>query len=225
MNEGIAGFIDTETTGLNSFDHEVIEFTIVLFRFDRDTGEILGIVDEYTGQREPMRSIPEAASKVHGIYKRHLKGKALDIDRITSLATQCEFFVAHNAEFDRDFVGMTGRDWYCSMSGINWRRHGYKSRALQSLLARHDIDPGQAHRSSSDVHAAIQLLSTKNPDGMFYFRELLDNDPLFPAMANKVIEQEVAEQEVAATNRPIPDDNGQPSFLSKVMHRLLMRHN
>ena len=200
---GVAGFIDVETTGLDPWEHEVVEFSMAIFRFNRETGEIAGIIDEYTGQREPYRSIPKAASDIHGLTKRKLKGKTVDLNRISELGTQCEFFIAHNAQFDRSFVGMTQRPWYCSMRGIDWKGHGYTSMALQRLLKRHGIEPGEAHRANADVRAAIELLSRKSPAGVYFMKELLDHGPMFPAVFPSP-----SVQEVAATTEPaveVPD--------------------
>ena len=45
-----AAFLDTETTGQPP---EVIELAIVNAAYDPITGEVLGILDEYLGHREP----------------------------------------------------------------------------------------------------------------------------------------------------------------------------
>lgn len=189
---GVAGFIDVETTGLDPLEHEVVEFSMAIFRFNRETGEILETIDEYTGQREPGRSIPRAASEIHGLTKRNLKGKALDQGHIDELAEMCEFLIAHNAQFDRNFVHMNKFYWYCSMRGINWKGHGYKSMALQKLLKGHDIDPGDAHRAGSDVRAAIELLSRKSKSDVYYFKELLDHGPSYEPFAHFPATREVA---------------------------------
>lgn len=186
---GVAGFIDVETTGLDPLEHEVVEFSMAIFRFNRETGEILETIDEYTGQREPGRSIPRAASEIHGLTKRNLKGKTLDQERMLKLADQCEFLIAHNASFDRSFVGLYGFPWYCSMSGIDWRGHGYKSRALQELLWRHSIKAERAHSAASDVRSAIKLLSKTGPTGVPYMKELLNHGPLFPATARSGLKE------------------------------------
>ena len=54
-SNGIAGFIDVETTGLSPHYHEIVEFAICLFKFERENGEVKRIVEEYAGLREPRR--------------------------------------------------------------------------------------------------------------------------------------------------------------------------
>src|SRR4051812_230529 len=43
----VAVFIDVETTGLSPRFDEVIEFAADLFAFNRQTGEVLGVIDSY----------------------------------------------------------------------------------------------------------------------------------------------------------------------------------
>lgn len=177
-NLGIAGFIDVETTGLSPAYEEIVELAIILFSFNRHTGQIVGIVDEYCELREPGKPIPRSASKVHGIYDKDVKGKSLDEQKITEMVAQAEFLVAHNAPFDRGFVNQLfdcccNKTWLCSMRGINWRRKGFQSMALQKLLAAHGINVSRAHRAIDDAKASLLLLSLASEEGACYFSELL----------------------------------------------------
>lgn len=181
-NHGLGCVIDVETTGLDPSRHEVIELGLVLFAFDRSTGEVLGIVDEYLGQREPVGSIPKAATAVHGLTKRALKGKQLDYGRIEEILMKAEFFLAHNARFDHAFVSglieaANEKPWYCSMNGIDWRGRGYSSKGLQNLLRDHSIHAGTAHRGLDDSRAVLQLVSQPNQYGVPYLLELLTGRP------------------------------------------------
>lgn len=176
---GVAGFVDVETTGLSPHTEEIVELALVLFAFDRASGEIVGIVDEYTGLREPIKPIPAAATAIHGITHAHVRGKRLDDARIAALIARAEFLVAHNAPFDRAFVErlypfVTAKPWLCSMRGIDWRGRGFPSRGLQNLLRAHRIRVARAHRGEDDVKAALRLLATRDATGVPYFRELLN---------------------------------------------------
>jgi len=175
---GRAAFVDVETTGLDPASDEIVELAIVLFAFDRETGTITGILDEYTGLREPSRPIPRQATAVHGITQRMVRGRRLDDARVRALLEQAEFLVAHNARFDRAFVTRlypetAAKVWLCSMRGVDWRRHGHASRALQNLLAAHGIRVERAHRAGADCRAALALLSCRGRDGDTYLQELL----------------------------------------------------
>lgn len=178
---GLAAFIDVETTGLHPGRDEILELAIVLFAFDRATGVVVGIVDEYVGLREPSRSIPRQATAVHGITRRMVRGRRLDDDRVRTLLAQAEFVVAHNARFDYGFVcrlypEAANKPWLCSMEGVDWRRHGYPSRGLQRLLAAHGIPVRRAHRAGADCKAALVLLSHQR-NGQTYLQELLAHAP------------------------------------------------
>lgn len=175
---GVAGFIDVETTGLSPITEEIIEFAICLFTFNRETGEIIQVVDKYVGLREPGKPIPMSASRVHGLYFKDVKGKNLDIDRVHVLLHKAEFLIAHNASFDRGFVVKLfdicqRKPWLCSMNGIKWKNKGFTSKALQNLLRDHGISVDRSHRAEDDVLNAVKLLGTKSRDGKYYFHELL----------------------------------------------------
>jgi DNA polymerase-3 subunit epsilon len=180
---GIAGVIDVETTGLNPSRDEVIELAIVLFSFERSTGRIIERVEEYSSLREPSIPIGEDASRVNCISMSDVKGHRIDYKRIEELLDQCEFLVAHNAEFDRAFVEnsifvqVAGKKWYCSMRGINWRKQGSSSMSLQHLLKRYYIETGKAHRAIDDCRATLKLLSRCDKRNKPFLAKLLKNGP------------------------------------------------
>lgn len=180
---GIAAFIDVETTGLSSFSDEIIEFAIVLFSFEKSTGRILDIIDEYCSFREPSIPISEQASRVNGIYMSNVKGQRLNYRRIEDMLDQCDFLISHNAEFDRAFVEkllyvqVVNKKWYCSMRGINWKKQGCPTMNLQDLLKRYYIDCGKAHRALDDCRATVKLLSRCGRKGKTFLSELLKHGP------------------------------------------------
>jgi len=50
---GTAAVLDVETTGFCAYREEVLELAITLFRYDRVKGNVLDVVSEYSGLREP----------------------------------------------------------------------------------------------------------------------------------------------------------------------------
>lgn len=207
---GVAGFIDLETTGLDPYEDEIIEISIAIFRFDWETGEILEIIDEYTGMREPSVPIKKAASEVHGIYRRHVKAKSIDEDRLKGVLQKCGgILIAHNAEFDKGFFDNIAKTdppiaWYCSMKGIDWKKHGYRSKSLHFLLSAHGIEIEKAHRAGHDVRAAIALLQKKNKQGEYYLKELLSGEPINEWELRIYKERKEQEKQVAATVEQAP---------------------
>lgn len=175
---GVAGFIDVETTGLSPATEEIVELALVVFSFDWKQGAIMRVLDQYVGLRQPSKPIPPDAVRIHGITDDAVRGQRLDEVRVIKLLDACEFLVAHNAGFDRGFVTRlfpmaAQKPWMCSMRDIDWYGKGHTSRGLQSLLAAHRIDAGQAHRGEDDAKAALELLAHKGPARTPYFTELL----------------------------------------------------
>lgn len=168
---GFACIVDVETTGL-SYTDEAIELGMLLFAFDRTTGAVLGIVDEYVGLREPTVPISPGAQAVHGISLEQLRGQRLDFDRVESLLTQADVIIAHNVAFDRRFLTRLSdtaaeKPWLCSMAGVDWRTKGSRSRKLQDLLAMYRITTPNAHRALDDVYGVLYLLATGTTEGTF----------------------------------------------------------
>lgn len=175
----MAAVVDVETTGLDPDRDEVLELAITLFRYDRVNGQVVEIVSEYSGLREPSCRIPREASKMHGITRRMVRGLALDYHKIRAMLRQAEFVVAHNADFDRSFVGglipfSRKRIWLCSLYDIDWQTKGFESGSIESLAAAHAIKTPKAHRAGADVATLLALLSHK-PRRRPYLHELLRN--------------------------------------------------
>ncbi len=174
---GIAGIIDVETTGLSYQNDEIIELGLLLFTYQRGNWEVDEVIGEYSGLREPSCPTSPAAFGVHGIAGKNFKGRELDYLKIQSWIDQCDFLVAHNANFDRHFLAkalpaMPRIHWFCSMRGINWYAKGFRSRALQALLLEHGVTGFDGHRALADVRAVLMLLTQKNSTGQTYLGEL-----------------------------------------------------
>lgn len=170
--------VDVETTGFSPAYDEIIELCIILFHFNKQTGMVDQILEEYVGMREPACGIRPGAARVNGITLADVQGKDLDYSKVSAILNQAEFMVAHNASFDRGFLvrlfpQVAVKAWYCSMSGINWRGKGFPNRRLQDLLSFHGIKPGRAHRAGDDVRATLALLSFSQDWGETYLYELL----------------------------------------------------
>lgn len=182
---GTAAFLDTETTGLSG-DDELIELAIVVFQFSHLSGRMLGVVDSYSGLREPGCAIHPAAQKKHGITPRQVRGQRLDSGKVEGMLGQASMLISHNASYDRRFVSALFpaaryQGWYCSMNGVRWADKGFSSKGLQNLLTAHGLQPGRAHRALDDVMSALALLGqVDSSTGEAYFSELLAGLPLSP---------------------------------------------
>ena len=177
---GTGAVLDVETTGFSPRTDEIVELAMTLFRYDRVAGQVLEIVGEYSGLREPSCPIPRCASTVHGITRRLVRGLRLDYRSIRAMLRQAEFVVAHCAAFDRGFVERlmpSSRDatWLCSRDGIDWWAKGLQSRSLEDLASAHDIQNLRPHRASGDVATLLSLLSVRPRRRKSYLYELLRN--------------------------------------------------
>ncbi|NLJ34239.1 MAG: DNA polymerase III subunit epsilon [Firmicutes bacterium] len=180
---GIGGCIDVETTGLSPRYNEIIEFALILFSYHRPTGEIIAVLDEYSGLREPGCAISRGAAGVHGLTREQLRGKTLAQERIADMLQRADFILSHNANFDYNFVvplfpWAAAKPWYCSMNGIDWRSKGFASKGLQRLLAWHGVEIDRAHRALDDAKALLALLALNSKGGQSYLGELLKSTPI-----------------------------------------------
>ncbi len=91
--------LDTESTGLESFDEPVC-VGIVLLEVDPYKGVLLSEVDRYHGQRYPGVEVHPRASAVNGLSRQSLIGKEFDLHRIRTLLESADVLIAHKSAFD-----------------------------------------------------------------------------------------------------------------------------
>lgn len=167
---GLAALINVKTTGLEPGSDEIIEFGAQLFAFDKSSGEIFGVVDEYFGLRQPSYSIHPKPGVLSTLTMKMLRGRSLDAAKIESILDRAEFLVAHNADFDRRFVSKLfakaqEKLWICSMRQIDWFEEGCPDRKLPTLLRHFGLPAPDSHRARAHVTASIELLSQQGQDG------------------------------------------------------------
>ena len=97
----IAAIVDTETTGTAHYD-EIIELGILLFEFNADTGQLLGIIDKYVGLREPSVPIHPRASQIHGLTQKDLLGQSLNKTKVKAMFNKAHVIIAHNVFINQE---------------------------------------------------------------------------------------------------------------------------
>lgn len=153
--------VDTETTGLDPRQHEIIEIGLVAFTFN-DAGDVGDVVGVYGGLQQPMNSIPPEVTQLTGISDEMVAGQVLDMGAVRAIVDLADLVIAHNAGFDRPFCEalnelFTRKAWACSVSEIDWKSRGYEGNKLGYLIAQsgyfHD-----GHRAVDDCFALLEVL-------------------------------------------------------------------
>ena len=118
----LALIFDVETTGLpkkrkaDIFDFEnwphVVQISWLIFNVTN--GKIISINDHVIRLQE-WKTIPEEASKVHGITNDIMREKGENIidilNKFNNDLMECQIMVAHNIEFDKTIIGVESLRW------------------------------------------------------------------------------------------------------------------
>lgn len=171
---GVVAVVDTETAGS---PQELIELAVVNAAYDKQSGEVLGILEQYEGLREPKCGISKADQRFNNLGSEQVRGQKLDETRIRSLLARADLVVAHNASFDQArleeqcgwAVDLLKGKWRDSLNGVAWETD---TRDLQSLLTHHGVDCEVEHRAGPDARALLELLSYGG-SGRTYLAQLL----------------------------------------------------
>jgi DNA polymerase-3 subunit epsilon len=158
--------LDTETTGLDHAKDEIIELGMVRFDYSPD-GRIVGVRDTFSAFNEPSAPIPPDVTALTGITDEMVAGHRFEDAAIAAFVDDAVIIVAHNSGFDRKFAEhywpvFEHKAWGCSMSEIEWRKHGFAGAQLAYLL--HGVGFfHQAHRAVDDCHALLEILDFTLP--------------------------------------------------------------
>ncbi|WP_246510259.1 3'-5' exonuclease [Bradyrhizobium glycinis] len=158
--------LDTETTGLDHAKDEIIELGMVKFDYTPD-GRIVGVRDTFSAFNEPSAPISAEVTALTGITNEMVAGHKFDDAAVAAFVESGVITIAHNSGFDRKFAErywpvFEHKAWGCSMSEIDWRRHGFAGSQLGYLLNGAGYFH-QAHRAVDDCHALLEILAFELP--------------------------------------------------------------
>jgi len=146
--------LDTETTGLDENDNEVIEIGCILFHVS--TKSVLSQLSFL---------LP-----VHKNEAQHINGISVEVSNISQpweagmefflkLVDSCNIIVAHNAAFDKKWFGKgklpnLDKNWICSLEDINWSfKNNLKIRpSVTDLALAFNIPVWNLHRALADCY-------------------------------------------------------------------------
>ncbi|AYG70093.1 3'-5' exonuclease (plasmid) [Rhizobium sp. CCGE531] len=170
--------LDTETTGLDAHQDEVIEIGLIGFSFN-DKGEIGDVTAVYSALQPPSVPISQDITRLTGITDAMVRGKAIDMSAVRALVEPADLIIAHNAGFDRPFCEALSptfarKAWTCSNSEIDWGIRGYEGTKLGYLINQSGYFH-VGHRAVDDCFALLEVLARSREDGdRLPFAELYD---------------------------------------------------
>lgn len=160
--------VDTETTGLDFDQSDLIEVGLIAVEVDRITGQIGKVIGRYGGLEDPGVPIPPESTKIHGITDDMVQGKQFDENAVQAICQKADLFLAHNAGFDKPFMmrrfpWLEDTLWSCTYKELPLSQEGYTSGKLENLL--HEIGCfHQAHRAVEDCTALLFFLAAPLKD-------------------------------------------------------------
>ncbi len=188
--------IDIETTGGSPVSEKITEIAIYLHDGKK-------IIDEFVTLVNPERKIPYYITQLTGISNSMVADapKFYEIARKIVELTENQIFVAHNVNFDYNFIKQEfkhlgynfHRDKLCTVNLSRKIIPGFKSYSLGKLCNELNIQIESRHRAAGDALATVklfELLLSKNEDNVD-FSELpgIDKKDLHPNLEPKTLQE------------------------------------
>lgn len=146
--------LDTETTGFDPEKDAIVEVAVALFDLKHAQP-----ADSYAAL---IRCDRNDAENVNGIPVAMLK-EAHEPDFVwpivQGLADAAHVVIAHNAEFDRQFVPELGLTWVCSEEDIRWPHRQARAGSLVNLALSLGLGVASAHRAMADVDTLCRIFT------------------------------------------------------------------
>ncbi len=179
-------FIDTETTGTDVNNLDILEIALVPFLY-QESGEIVCIEERrcMAFLQDPGKPLSDIIRHLTGIRDEDLAGQEFDTAAIADLVLSSDLVIAHNAGYDRKVVeakiplvpGFKTKPWACSQQDVPWRTtFGAPAERLEILAHFLGGIFYGAHRAMADCLVAVHLLATvRDENGRSAFSYLLEN--------------------------------------------------
>jgi len=155
-------FVDLETTGTSPRHHRVIEIGIVRVEWGV-------VVQEYRTFLNPEEPVPSFITSLTGISSAMLVNAPQFADVAHEVAGLLEgaVFVAHNAQFDYNFLSMEYKrlgmsfsyPYFCTAKLSRKLYPKVRGHSADALIARFGLDAGARHRALDDARVLHQFLA------------------------------------------------------------------
>ena len=151
---------------------------MVPFTYSSD-GRIFDVHEAYNELQEPSTPISPEITRITGITNEMVKGHKISADKVAEVVGPAALIIAHNAAFDRRFAErafdvFSTKAWACSMTQVPWKDEQLDGLKLEYLAMKSGFFY-DAHRATTDCHAAIELLARPLPQsGALALSALLD---------------------------------------------------
>ncbi|TCQ79486.1 DNA polymerase-3 subunit epsilon [Ochrobactrum sp. BH3] len=168
--------VDTETTGLNAAQEEIVEIGAVAFRY-ADDGSIGDVCATFGALQEPSKPIPAEITRITGITDEMVAGQMIPRAKLDALIADADLIIAHNAGFDRPFLerfspAFANKPWACSVKEIDWTARGFEGTKLGYLIGQSGYFHN-GHRAEDDCQALLAVLRETSGRKQTPFSELL----------------------------------------------------
>jgi DNA polymerase-3 subunit epsilon len=149
-----AALLDTETTGMNPATDRTIEVAVMLFDV-KHAQPVASFASLIRGDAS------NGGFDANGIPPEMLP-EAREPERVWSAARwiiePAQIVIAHNSEFDRQFVPDLGKPWVCSENDIKWPGRA-RGGSLAHLALSLGLGVASAHRAMADVDTLARILT------------------------------------------------------------------
>lgn len=159
--------LDTETTGLDRKNDEIIELAMIKLEFNKTQNNVHRILSTFDQYREPQyKNISKTVTSITGITPQQVSGKSIDENEVLDFIGDTKYIVAHNASFDMDFfdqfesINKEDYSWLCTMRDVDWRNdYGMESSRIVNVLIEYGYFY-RVHSALTDCFAVVQLMES-----------------------------------------------------------------
>lgn len=148
--------VDTETTGIDPDADTVIELGAILYSIEHQT-TISQFSCLYHADHNPCEHINRIPTSAVQESDREFTTSESSHSLLGKFADTAEAYIAHNAEFDRSFLGWKDKPWLCTCFDFNWSKATRRSGSLINLALEYGIGVSSAHRALTDCQLIAAL--------------------------------------------------------------------